>query len=89
MVEYLAYLAAFCTTFAFVPQALLIWRTKNTASISLGMYSIFTSGVGFWFIYGVITAQPPLIAANAVTFLLAFGILCMKLANFKKDKKVS
>ena len=87
MNQYLAYMAAFCTTFAFVPQVLLIWKTKNTDSISLGMYTIFTTGVGLWFIYGLLTFQVPLILANAATFLLALSILAMKLSNLKKEKR--
>jgi MtN3 and saliva related transmembrane protein len=85
MLDYISYLAAFCTTFAFVPQALLIWKTKNTSSISLGMYSIFTTGAGLWFFYGMLTSQMALILANLITFLLALSILIMKILNSRKE----
>ena len=31
----LGYLAAFCTTVAFIPQVIKIWQTKSTKDISL------------------------------------------------------
>ena len=50
--ETLGYIAAFCTTSSFLPQAILTIRTKDTESLSLGMYSLFTTGVILWLIYG-------------------------------------
>ena len=37
--------AAFSTTFAFVPQAIHSYKTRDLSGISLPMYSIFTFGV--------------------------------------------
>ena len=42
--EILGYLAATLTTISFVPQALLIIKTKDTKGISLPMYIMFTIG---------------------------------------------
>jgi MtN3 and saliva related transmembrane protein len=42
------------------------------------MYSMFTAGVTFWGIYGVMTMQWSIIIANAVTVVLASIILGMK-----------
>lgn len=72
-------LAAFLTTLAFVPQARLTWKTRRADGISLGMYSIFTSGVGLWLLYGVLIGAWPVIIANAFTLTLALFILGMKL----------
>jgi MtN3 and saliva related transmembrane protein len=77
--ELLGYAAAILTTAAFVPQAWLTWKTRNTAGISLGMYSIFTLGVALWLVYGLLTRAWPVVAANTVTLLLAILILSMKL----------
>jgi MtN3 and saliva related transmembrane protein len=71
--------AGFCTTLAFLPQALRIWRTRSTQDISLGMYLIFCTGVTLWLIYGLLLASLPRIATNAVTLVLAASILIMKL----------
>lgn len=72
-------LAATLTTIAFIPQAWLTWKTRRAEGISLGMYSIFTTGVALWLAYGVIIGAWPVIIANAVTLALALFILAMKL----------
>jgi MtN3 and saliva related transmembrane protein len=72
-------LAAVLTTIAFVPQAWLTWKTRSAQGISIGMYSIFTSGVALWLTYGMIIDAWPVIIANAITLMLALFILGMKL----------
>jgi MtN3 and saliva related transmembrane protein len=76
--------AAFCTTIAFLPQVIQLYRTRVTEGISLGMYLIFTTGVLLWFAYGLILASPSLIIANCLTFLFAFSVLVMKILWGKK-----
>ena len=71
----LGYAAAFLTSLSFLPQALLVIRTRSTSGISLLMYSLFTLGVAFWLIYGIASKAAPIIAANAVTLALAATIL--------------
>lgn len=71
--------AAFCTTLAFVPQVWRVWKTRSTKDISLGMYSIFVSGVALWLVYGIRMSDAAIIAANAVTLVLAGSVLVMKL----------
>lgn len=77
--ELVGYLAACLTTVSFVPQAWLTFRTRDVRSISLGMYSVFTLGVFLWLVYGVLLSAWPVVAANAVTLVLASSILGMKL----------
>lgn len=78
-IEIIGYCAAFLTTIAFLPQAIQSWRTRDLSGISLGMYSLFTAGVGLWLVYGLIIEKWPLILANALTFGLALSILVLKL----------
>jgi MtN3 and saliva related transmembrane protein len=77
--DLLGYTAAFLTTTSFVPQAWLTFRTRDVSGISLGMYSAFTLGIALWLVYGVVIDAWPIVAANAVTLLLALSILLMKL----------
>ena len=79
--DLIGYMAATLTTVSFLPQAILTLKTRNTDSLSLGMYSLFTGGVLLWLIYGIYLANPAIIAANAVTFLLATIILSFKVYN--------
>lgn len=79
--EWAGYVAAAMTTLAFVPQALKTIRTRDTRSISLGMYVVFTVGIGFWLMYGIALNSMPMILSNIVTFLLSGTILALKLKH--------
>ena len=79
MVKYIGFFAAFCTTIAFVPQAIKVYKSKSTKDISLYMFLIFTIGVLSWLIYGFIIFDLPIILANAVTLILSLFILIYKL----------
>ena len=85
-IEIICYSAAFLTTIAFLPQAIQSWRTRDLSGISLGMYSLFTAGVGLWLIYGLVIEKWPLILANALTFALALSILVLKLQHTHRRK---
>jgi len=73
--------AGVLTTLSFLPQVLKAWKTRSTRDISLGMFSMFCTGVFFWVVYGFLVADVPVIAANVVTFLLAATILVLKLRH--------
>lgn len=72
-------LAAALTTIAFIPQAWMTWKTRRADGVSLGMYTIFTTGVALWLLYGVLIGAWPVIIANIFTLALALFILVMKL----------
>jgi MtN3 and saliva related transmembrane protein len=72
-------LAAACTTFSFLPQAIKTIRTKDTQSISLSMYALFTFGTLLWLLYGVFTNNLPIYLANGITLLFALVILVYKI----------
>jgi len=77
--DLIGYFAAGLTTFSFVPQAWLTFRTRDVSGISLGMYSAFTLGIAMWLVYGLSLKAWPVVAANTVTLVLALAILGMKL----------
>ncbi len=85
--EIIGYLAATLTTASFLPQAILTIKTKDTKSLSLGMYSSFTLGVLCWLIYGIYLSDKAIIFANAITLLLASSILFFKIHNLVQKKK--
>ena len=84
-IETLGLMAATLTTIAFVPQVVQVWRSRSAADIPLAMYSLFTTGIGLWFVYGVLIKSTPIIAANAVTFILALMVIIMKLRFERSD----
>jgi MtN3 and saliva related transmembrane protein len=64
---------------AYAPQAIKVWKTRSTGDISLGMFLVMVLGLALWLIYGLLSGDAPLVAANAITIVLAGVILVMKL----------
>jgi MtN3 and saliva related transmembrane protein len=89
MTEIIGYLAAFCTTYSFIPQAVKIYKTNNTDGISLKMYLIFVLGIFLWLVYGIMLQQYPTITANSITLILASFILIKIVKNRKKENKTN
>ena len=79
--EIIGAVAATLTTIAFVPQAHKVLVYRDTRSLSVGMYLIFTAGVALWGVYGFLRADRVIIVANAITGVLCLAILVMKLRN--------
>ncbi|HSB95335.1 MAG TPA: SemiSWEET transporter [Spongiibacteraceae bacterium] len=71
--------AAVCTTMAFLPQAWMAIKTRNTQSLSLAMYIVFTVGVALWLAYGLLKNDWALIVSNGITEILSLTILIIKL----------
>ena len=72
--EIIGFIAAVCTTFAFLPQAIKVWK-KQTKDLSLRMYTIMFIGICLWFVYGLRINSLSIILANIVTGVLVFTIL--------------
>lgn len=85
--EIIGYVAATLTTSSFLPQAIMTLKTRDTESLSLGMYALFTLGVLLWLIYGFYLDDKAIIFANAVTFMLASSILLVKIYNTLTHKQ--
>jgi MtN3 and saliva related transmembrane protein len=79
LIDAIGTLAATLTTLSFLPQVIHTFRTKDARGISLGMYSVFVTGVSCWLVYGILLEAWPIIIANAITVSLALAILVMKL----------
>jgi MtN3 and saliva related transmembrane protein len=78
-VEVLGFIAALCTTAAFVPQLVRVLRLRSARDISLPTFLMFSVGVFLWLLYGIYTGSRPVIASNAVTLVLSVSILVLKL----------
>lgn len=74
-IELIGLLAAILTTTAFIPQVYKVIKTKSVKGLSLTTYLIFTTGVLFWLIYGLLKSSISMIIGNGITFFLAFSIL--------------
>ena len=85
--DILGYCAAALTTGSFLPQALLTLRTRDVSGISIGMFGAFTAGVALWLMYGVALGNWPIVAAHAVTLVLAATILWVKIVEDRRAQE--
>lgn len=79
LIEIIWSIAAFGTTVSFLPQAIKTIKTKDTKSLSLPMYIMFTFWVYMWLIYWLLIVSYPVIIANIVTLILSSIILIYKI----------
>jgi len=72
-------IAGTLTTIAFLPQVIKIYKMKDAKELSMTTFFIFSAGVLFWLVYGILVSELPIILANGVTLILAISIIAMKL----------
>jgi MtN3 and saliva related transmembrane protein len=75
----LGLIAGCCSTAAFVPQVLKIWREGDTRAISARMYVLRVIGFVLWLGYGFALGSMPLIVFNIASLLLGGTVLVLKL----------
>jgi MtN3 and saliva related transmembrane protein len=68
-IEVIGSVAGLCTTFAFVPQVLKIWK-QGGRDLSYSMLGLYLTGVLLWLTYGLLLHAWAIIWANAATALL-------------------
>lgn len=86
-VHWLGYAAGTLTTVAFVPQVVRTWRSRSADDLSLTMLCVFAVGIVLWVVYGVALDSWPVIAANAVTLVLALMLLAMRWRFVKRPSR--
>ncbi|BDU51512.1 SemiSWEET transporter [Haliovirga abyssi] len=85
IVTVLGFTAATLTSLSFFPQAIKVIKTRDTKSISLIMYSMFTLGVFLWLLYGFFSNSMPVLIANIVTLIPATVVLILKIKEGNKN----
>jgi len=63
------------------PQAIKVFRTQDTQSLSLGMYCIVVVAISLWLVYGILLKDSPLIWANALSLIPIVYIFIIKVKN--------
>jgi len=74
----LGLLSGLLTTCAWLPQLARTWRRGRADDISYGYLAVFAAGVLGWLGYGLLAAQPAVVAANLVTFALIAALTVLK-----------
>jgi MtN3 and saliva related transmembrane protein len=70
--------AGVLTTAAWLPQIARTWRSRSAEDLSWPYLLVFSSGVALWLLYGVLSNDVPVLAANAVTIVLVGLLLGLK-----------
>jgi MtN3 and saliva related transmembrane protein len=76
--------AGFCTTFAFVPQVIKIWR-QGGRDLSYGMLALYLIGALLWFIYGVLLHAQAVVITNFATAIVIALATAMKAWTARRD----
>ena len=71
-------LAALLSTLSMAPQVIKVYKTKKTRDLSLGAFTTLAVALFLWFIYGLLMKAIPLIAGNALGFILVAYLVVMK-----------
>lgn len=85
-VETVGFLASVLSVSNQFPQAIKVFKSKDTHSISLVMYCIVVVCITMWLVYGIMLRDAPLIWANALSLFPITYIFIMKLSNTIKGK---
>jgi MtN3 and saliva related transmembrane protein len=72
-------LAGICSMASFLPQIVKIWRERQAAGVSLRMFSVTMTAFALWTAFGLLQRSWPIALANAVCFVLAGGIVALRL----------
>ena len=76
--------AGFCTTFAFLPQVIKIWK-QGGRDLSYGMLALYLIGAVLWFIYGVLLHAQAVIITNFATAIVIAFATAMKAWTASRD----
>jgi len=79
MALWVGYMAAILGTICWIPQAVQVWRARETKALSLPAQALFLATVMLWLIYGVMIGDWPLILANVVAVTMVGAIVLAKL----------
>lgn len=71
--------AACLTAFASIPQVLKCFRTGKSGDLSMKMLIALASGFLLWLIYGLMRGDLIIVAANAMSLVLAAILLSFKM----------
>ena len=77
-------LGGICTTFAFVPQVLKIWK-QGGRDLSYGMLALYLIGAILWLTYGILLRARAVIIANFATAIVIAIATALKAWTARRD----
>jgi MtN3 and saliva related transmembrane protein len=87
--DIISWIASILSTLSFMPQAILILKTKDTRSLSLTMWVISILATSFWVIFAYQIDNIGMLVADLIILVFTSIILFFKVKNvFKKVDKL-
>ena len=83
IVESIGFIAAICTTSAFLPQAIKSYISGRTKDLSWTLLILQDTGNFLWIIYGFSIHSVPVYIANIITFALVGYLIVLKIIHNK------
>lgn len=71
-------LAGTLTTAAWLPQIARTWRSRSAEDLSWPYLLLFASGVAMWVVYGAVSGDGPVVAANVISILFMGMLVALK-----------
>jgi MtN3 and saliva related transmembrane protein len=84
LITLLGFVAASCTTVAFLPQVIKTYKSKSTKDLSGVMATLLVTGISLWLVYGILIRDWPVIIANFFTLTMVMTLLYFKLRYKEK-----
>jgi MtN3 and saliva related transmembrane protein len=85
-VAFLGAAAGTCTTLAFVPQVVKIWK-QGGRDLSYAMLALYLAGVLLWLAYGLLLHASAIIVANCATAVLILAATFLKAWTERRPRR--
>lgn len=79
MIAFIGFVAFLLTFLIQLPQAIKVYKTKQTSDLSIWTYIILTLACASWVIYGWLQNDVALWMSNTIGMIIAIYILAAKL----------
>ena len=86
---YVGAAAAFLSSISYVPQVRKAWPRGSTTDLSLTMLLALTCGLSLWIVYGLISGDWVIVAANGVGAGLSGLVLAFKIRDLSRSARQS
>lgn len=75
------------TSITFLPQVIMIYKTKSAKDLSTGMLSLLILGLTMWLSYGIIVQDVAIIYTNSMALTMSMVMLYFKIRFKEKSKE--
>jgi MtN3 and saliva related transmembrane protein len=86
-IKLLGLAAGTITSVTFLPQVILIYKTKSAKDLSLNMLALLITGVSLWLTYGIIVQDVAIIYTNSMVLTMSLVMLYFKFRFKEKNKE--